>query len=73
MGGHFLGGEHSCEGGGTFPKIFINLPRTYEKLHCKREQYRLSGYRDTSLQYKKKLKILTSDVEYNLLFPVHVL
>ena len=27
-------------------KIFINLPRTYEKLHCKGESCRFSEYRD---------------------------
>ena len=25
------------------PQIVINLPRTYEKLHCKEEPYRFSG------------------------------
>ena len=25
------------------PKLVINLPRTYEKLHCKGEPYRFSG------------------------------
>ena len=28
------------------PKIVINLPRTYEKLHCKGEPYRFGGQRD---------------------------
>ena len=28
---------------GTLPKNVINLPRTYEKLPCKGEQYRFSG------------------------------
>ena len=28
------------------PKIAINLPRTYEKPHCKREPYRFCGKQD---------------------------
>ena len=28
-------GDFSWKGGGTLPKIVINLPMTYEKLHCK--------------------------------------
>ena len=31
-------------------KIFINPPRTYEKLHCKEEPYWFSGQRDPLLQ-----------------------
>ena len=27
----------------------MNLPRTYEKLHCKGEGYRFSGYQDPSV------------------------
>ena len=40
--GHFFRGDLSWEVGGTLPKIVINLPRIYEKLHCKGEPYRLS-------------------------------
>ncbi len=29
--------DFSWEGGGTLPKIVINLPRTYAKLPCKGE------------------------------------
>ena len=32
------------------PKIGINLPRTYEKLHCKVEPYRFSNYQNLKLQ-----------------------
>ena len=39
---YYLGG-----GGGG------NLPSTSNKLHCKGEPYRLSSYRDPSLQTKK--------------------
>ena len=33
-----------------FPKIVINLPRTYVKLPCKGEPDQFSGYRDPSVQ-----------------------
>ena len=46
----FSRGDLSWEGGGTIPKIVINLPRTYEKLHFKGESYRFSGYRDPLVQ-----------------------
>ena len=36
-------GDLYWEGGGTLPQIVINLPWTYEKLHCKKEPYRFSG------------------------------
>ena len=32
------------------PKIVRNLPRTYEKLHCKGEPYRFSGKQDPLVQ-----------------------
>ena len=34
----------------TSPKIAINCPRIYEKLHCKGESYRFSGQQDPSVQ-----------------------
>ena len=37
-----VGLDFFWEGGGTLPKIVINLPQTYEKLLCKGEQYRFS-------------------------------
>ena len=39
-------------------QIVIILPRTYEKLHCKEELYRFSGYRDPSIQTNKQIDIL---------------
>ena len=33
-----------------YPKIVINYPKTYEKLHCKGEPYRITGLRDPSVQ-----------------------
>ena len=36
-------GNFSLESGGILPKIGINLPRTYEKLHCKGEPLWYSG------------------------------
>ena len=35
------------------PKIVINLPKTYEKLHCKREPYRFIGKRNPSVHTDK--------------------
>ena len=32
------------------PKVAINLPRTYEKLHCEEEPYRFYSYRDSLVQ-----------------------
>ena len=32
------------------PKIVINLPKFYKKLHCKGDPYWFSGYRDTLAQ-----------------------
>ena len=40
-----------------FPKIFINLPRTNEKLHCKGEPYRFSSYQDSSVHTDTQRKI----------------
>ena len=34
----------------SYPKIIINLPRTYGKLQCKGETYRFSCKRDPSIQ-----------------------
>ena len=34
----------SWDGGGTLSKIVIKLSGTYEKLPCKGEPYRFSGY-----------------------------
>ena len=33
-----------------YPKIVVNLSRTFEKLHRKGEPYRFSGQRDTWIQ-----------------------
>ena len=33
-----------------FPKIFINLPMTYQKLNCKEEPFRFRGYLGTDRQ-----------------------
>ena len=41
--------DFSWEGGGTFPKIVINLPWTFKKLYCKREPYLSSSVRDLSM------------------------
>ena len=40
------------------PKIFINFPCPYNKLHGKGEPYWISGKRDHSLQTNKKLTTL---------------
>ena len=39
------------------PRIVKNLPCTYNKLHCKGEPYRLSGYRDPLIQTKKLITL----------------
>ena len=43
-------GEISWEGGGTLLPIVINLPQTYEKIHCKEEPYRFRDYRYPSVR-----------------------
>ena len=47
-------GDFSWEGGVALPKIAINLPRTFEKLHCKGEPYRFNGFRHPSIQNDSK-------------------
>ena len=44
-GGNFFSvGDLSWEGGVALSKNFINLPMTYEKLHCKGEPYPISFF-----------------------------
>ena len=44
-----MGNFFQCEGGSILPrKIVINMPRAFEKLHCKRKPYQFSGERDLS-------------------------
>ena len=42
----FIFADLSWEGGVTLLQIDIKLPRTYKKIHCKGESYRLRGKRD---------------------------
>ena len=43
------GNFFQCECGSILPrKIVINMPRAFEKLHCKRKPYQFSGERDLS-------------------------
>ena len=44
------GGVIFCMGDFSWEGVVINLPRTYEKLPCKEEPDRFSGYRDPSAQ-----------------------
>ena len=46
-GGNFSRGKMSWEDGGTYSKIVVNLPRTYDNVHIKVEAYRFSGYMDS--------------------------
>ncbi len=43
MGVNFSRGDFSLDGCGSLPKLVINLTRTYGKLPCKGESYRLGG------------------------------
>ena len=56
----WLGGglDISWKGGGTIHQIVINLHRTYEKLHCKEEPYRLSGLRNPLVQTDTQILLL---------------
>ena len=40
------------------PQIAVNLRRTYEMLHCKRESYRFSGYWDPLIHTDRRTQIL---------------
>ena len=50
----FLGGKFYWEGGRYFPKIVINLPRSYEKLPRKGELQRFSGSRNPMVQTNRQ-------------------
>ena len=49
------------------PKIVINLPRTYAKLPCKEEPYRLSGQRDPLVQTERQIDRQTHSVPVTFL------
>ena len=46
----FSNSDFSSEVVESSPKIVINSPGTYERLFCKGEPDRFSGYRDSSVQ-----------------------
>ena len=61
--GHLFRDYFSWECGCTLPQNSCDLPRTYKKLHCKREPYRFSSQRDPLLHTQTDiLLLLYSDV-----------